>query len=200
MKRIGLLGGTFDPVHYGHIGLAQDARRQAGLDKVLLIPAKLQPFKLDKEITCGRHRLAMVELAVAKDPGLEASDYELRQKEISYTYKTLRALSAQWGEETQICFITGTDAFLKIDRWKQAEEMLTKYSFAVGSRPGYKEAELNQCIEHLKSVYNTDIVKIQNRRRDISATEIRERLSRGASLSGLVPEQVERYIKINGLY
>lgn len=200
MKRIGILGGTFDPVHYGHIGLAEDAREQAGLDKVLLVPAKLQPFKLDKQVTCGRHRLAMIQLAVEETPGLEASDYELKQEQISYTYKTLRAFSARLGANTQVYFITGTDAFLKIDQWKHAEEMLTQYSFAVGSRPGYKEAELDQCIAHLKSVYNTDIVKIHNRRRDISATEIRERLSSGVSLSGLVPEQVERYILVNGLY
>ncbi|MCQ4635908.1 nicotinate-nucleotide adenylyltransferase [Anaerovorax odorimutans] len=200
MKRIGILGGTFDPVHYGHIGLAEDAREQAGLSRVLLIPAKLQPFKLDKQVTCGAHRLAMVRLAVEDIPGLEASDYELKQEQISYTYKTLRAISAEMGEETQLCFITGTDAFLKIDKWKNAEEMLTSYSFAVGSRPGYKEMELDRCIERLKSVYNTDIVKIHNRRRDISATQIRERLESGKSLSGLVPEQVERYILINGLY
>lgn len=200
MKRIGILGGTFDPVHYGHIGLAEDAKEQAGLSKVLLIPAKLQPFKLDKQVTCGTHRLEMVRLAVEDIPGLEASDYELKQEQISYTYKTLRAISAEMGEETQLCFITGTDAFLKIDKWKNAAEMLTSYSFAVGSRPGYKEMELDRCIERLKSVYNTDIVKIHNRRRDISATQIRERLESGKSLSGLVPEQVERYILINGLY
>lgn len=200
MKRIGILGGTFDPIHYGHIGLAEDAREQAELEKVLLIPAKLQPFKLDKQITDGSHRLAMVELAVKDRPGLVACDYELKQQQISYTYKTLRAIAKQEGQEARLYFITGTDAFLKIATWKQAQEMLTRYSFVVGSRPGYRESELAQCIGELKSVYNTDIVKIENRRRNISATEIREKLEKGKDLSGLVPELVERYITVNGLY
>lgn len=200
MRRIGVLGGTFDPVHNGHIGLAEDAKKQAGLDQVLLIPAKLQPFKLDKNVTDGFHRLEMLRLAVLKSPGLIASDHELKSEGVSYTYKTLRSIQQQEGKDARLYFITGTDAFLKISTWKNAEELLKNYSFAVGSRPGYKETELNECIEHLKNVYNTDIVKIENRKRDISATEIRQRMSEGAGLTGLVPETVERYIEEHGLY
>lgn len=199
MKRIGILGGTFDPVHNGHIGLAEDARDQAGLEKVLLIPAKLQPFKLDKKVTDGFHRMEMLKLAVNNISGLAASDYELCQDQISYTYKTLRALSQQY-PEAKLFFITGTDAFLKIHMWKEAEQMLKQYSFAVGVRPGYRETELDQCIEKLKTDYNTDVIKLTNRKRDISATEIRERLKKGQPLTGLVPEEVERYIRRNGLY
>lgn len=200
MKRIGILGGTFDPIHNGHVGLAEDAMRQAGLEKVLLIPAKLQPFKLDKQVTEGSHRLEMARLAVAGISGLEVSDHELRQERISYTYMTLRDIQQQEGPGARLYFITGTDAFLKISTWKHAETMLRTHSFAVGSRPGYREEELSQCIAELKSVYNTDIVKIQNRKRDISATEIRQRLETGKSLQGLVPKAVERYIKQHGLY
>ena len=191
MKRIGILGGTFDPIHNGHIGLAEDAMEQAGLAKVILIPARLQPFKLDKQITEGNYRLEMAKLAAAPIKGLEVSDYELRHDSI-----------LEEGLEKKSClyFITGTDAFLKVSTWKHAEEMLRNYSFAVGSRPGYRDAELDQCIERLKTVYNTDIVKIENRKRDISATEIRHRLEGGKSLSGLVPEAVERYIEEHGLY
>lgn len=200
MKRIGILGGTFDPIHNGHIGLAEDARSQAGLEKVILIPARLQPFKLDKKVTEGCHRLKMAQLAAGQAEGLEVSDYELRQEHISYTYKTLRAMKEQGSPEDRLYFITGTDAFLKISTWRNAAEMLRTYSFLVGSRPGYREAELDVCIDHLKSVYNTDVIKIQNRKRNISATEIRRRLEAGESLSGLVPETVEEYIKNHGLY
>lgn len=200
MRRIGILGGTFDPIHNGHVGLAEDAKEQAGLEKVLLIPAKLQPFKLDKQVTEGSHRLEMARLAVSGISGLEVSDHELCQERISYTYMTLRDMQQQEGRDTQIYFITGTDAFLKISTWKRAEDMLRHYSFAVGSRPGYREEELTRCIEELKTVYNTDIVKIKNRQRDISATEIRQRLEIGESLKGLVPEAVERYIEQHGLY
>lgn len=200
MKRIGILGGTFDPVHNGHIGLAEDAREQVRLEKVILIPARLQPFKLDRKIADGYHRFQMVKLAVQEKCGLEVSNYELQQERISYTYMTLRALKAQSGDNSRLFFITGTDAFLKVSTWKHAKEILSTCSFAVGSRPGYRETELDECIEHLKRVYNTHIVKIHNRKRDISATEIRERLEAGESLSGMVPEAVERYIKKYGLY
>jgi nicotinate-nucleotide adenylyltransferase len=91
MRKLGILGGSFDPVHNGHIGLAVDARDQLGLDEVLLIPAKLQPFKLDKNMVSGEQRLEMIRLAVADKPGLTPCDYELQQEQISYTYKTLKA-------------------------------------------------------------------------------------------------------------
>lgn len=200
MRRIGIFGGTFDPIHNGHIGLAEDARLQLGLEQVILIPARLQPFKLEKRVTEGCHRLEMARLAVMGKRGLTVSDYELRQERVSYTYMTLRAMKEQGGEDTRLYFITGTDAFLKISQWRHAQEMLQEYSFAVGSRPGYRETELKACIEQLKSVYNTDIVRVENRQRDISATEIRQRLETGGCLRGMVPEAVERYIKQHGLY
>lgn len=200
MKRIGIFGGTFDPIHNGHIGLAEDARSQMQLEKVILIPARLQPFKLEKTVTEGCHRLEMARLAISGKDGLEVSDYELRQERVSYTYMTLRAMKEQGGENTRLYFLTGTDAFLKVSEWSHAEEMLREYSFAVGSRPGYRETELDACIEHLKNVYNTDIVKIENRQRDISATEIRQKLEAGQGLQEMVPEAVERYIKKHGLY
>ncbi len=200
MKRIGILGGTFDPIHNGHVDLAEDAKEQVGLQRVLLIPARHQPFKLDKQVAGAVHRLEMARLAVAGIPGLEVSDHELRQNRISYTYLTLEDMQRQEGANARLFFITGTDAFLKISTWKCAEQMLHNYSFAVGSRPGYREEELTYCIEALRTSYDADIVKIENRRRNISATEIRQRLERGKSLKGLVPETVERYIEQHGLY
>lgn len=200
MRKIGILGGSFDPVHNGHIGLAEDARELVGLDLVYLIPARLQPFKLDKKMADGPDRLEMIRLAAESSPGLVPCDYELRQEQISYTYKTLEAISLMEGSNAEIYFITGTDSLLQIERWMQAEDMLRKYRFIVGSRPGYKDLELARCIEHLKDEYNTYIVKIENRRRNISSTEIRERLENGQPLTGLVSGAVERYIESHGLY
>lgn len=200
MRRIGIMGGSFDPVHNGHIGLAEDARDLAGLEIVYLVPVKLQPFKLDKKMADGKDRLEMVRLAAENSPGLIVCDYELQQEQISYTYKTLEAISEMEGPETEVYFITGTDSMLQIEKWMNAKEMLCKYRFIVGSRPGYKDEELTECIEYLKKEYNTHIVKVENRRRDISSTEIREKLEKGQPLTGLVPEAVEGYINTHGLY
>lgn len=200
MRKIGILGGSFDPVHNGHIGLARDAKEQLGLDEVLMIPAKLQPFKLDRKMVSGHQRMEMIELAVADMPGITACDYELRQEEISYTYKTLKAITEMEGPETEVYFLTGTDSILQIHRWKNADELLHNYNFVVGSRPGYKDDELSECIERLKRDYNTNITKVDNHQLNISSTEIRERLESGQGLSGLVPEVVERYIIKHGLY
>ena len=95
MKRIGILGGTFDPVHCGHIHLAEDAMKQGGLDEVIFIPARLQPFKLGKKITSGEDRLAMLQLATEHTPGFAVSSYELDAEGVSYTYLTLRALQKE---------------------------------------------------------------------------------------------------------
>ena len=200
MRKLGILGGSFDPVHNGHIGLAVDARNQLGLDEVLLIPAKLQPFKLDKNMVSGEQRLEMIKLAVDDKPGLTPCDYELQQEQISYTYKTLKAISEMEGSDTEVYFLTGTDSFLQIDRWKNADEMLRTYNFVVGSRPGYKDDELRERIEFLKKEYNTNVIKVDNNQLNISSTDIRHKLESGEGLSGLVPEVVERYIIEHGLY
>ena len=199
-KKIGIFGGSFDPVHLGHIGLAKDAITEAGLDKVIFIPAKLQPFKLDKKVTPGEDRLAMLNLATDNIDGLEVSDYELKSDRISYTYLTLREMEKRLGNNVQMYFITGTDSFINIEKWKNAEELLTDFSYIVGSRPGYKMHELEECIERIQSIYNTEVIVINNKELDISSTEIRKRLETGKSAIDLIPDEVERYIREHDLY
>lgn len=199
-KKIGIFGGSFDPVHLGHIGLAKDAIIEAGLDKVIFIPAKLQPFKLDKKVTPGEDRLAMLNLATDNIDGLEVSDYELKSDRISYTYLTLREMEKSLGNDVQMYFITGTDSFINIEKWKNAEELLTDFSYIVGSRPGYKMHELEECIERIQSIYNTEVIVINNKELDISSTEIRKRLETGKSAIDLIPDEVERYIREHDLY
>lgn len=200
MKRIGIFGGTFDPVHNGHLSLAEDAAKQKSLEQVIFVPAKLQPFKLNKHVTAPEHRLAMVKAAIHGNPQFRISEYELRSPEISYTCNTLNWFKGELPAETELYFITGTDAFLNIYKWKNAEELLENYSFIVGSRPGYREEELIECIERFRKVYNTNITKIDNRRLDISATEIRQRRQQGREFGSFLPPEVERYIKQHGLY
>ncbi|MDO4545378.1 MAG: nicotinate-nucleotide adenylyltransferase [Bacillota bacterium] len=200
MKKTGILGGTFDPVHLGHLGLAGDAMEQVGLDEIILIPAKLQPFKLDKKITPGKDRLAMLRLATEDFPDFKVSDYEMTQEGVSYTYLTMRAMQQQEGPDAHLYFITGTDTFLKIETWKEATELLSSYSFIVGTRPGYRREELETCIERICCVYNTVVRNIDNVQLDISSTDIRKRLETGTSAEDLIPRKVERYIIDHGLY
>lgn len=198
--KIGILGGSFDPIHLGHIGLARDALICANLDKVVFIPAKLQPFKLGKKMTGGEDRLNMLKMALMNYEGFEISTYELDSENISYTYLTLRALKEMYGNYARLYFITGTDAFLKIDKWKNSDELLTGYSFIVGTRPGYRDEELNSFIKNIESNYGTEIIKINNEEIDVSSTEIRNAIFNGDSLRDYIPEEVERYIIQNGLY
>ena len=199
MKKIGILGGTFDPVHLGHINLAIDAKAQAGLDKVIFVPAKLQPFKLDKNVTAGEHRLAMIKEAIDGIDGLEVSPYELEAEGISYTYLTVRAMKKRFGTDARLYFITGTDSFLKIETWKNTEELIRSCSYIIGTRPGYRKQELDICIERIRRDYNTEVINIDNTQFDISSTEIRKRLESGLPCSDLIPEKTERYITANGL-
>ena len=200
MKKIGIFGGTFDPVHLGHINLALDAKLQAGLDKVIFIPAKLQHFKLDKRVTDGKDRLAMLREAVSDISGLEVSSYELDAEGISYTYLTMRAMKKAFGDDAKLYFIMGTDSFLKLEKWKNSRELLETCSYIIGTRPGYKHEELELCIERICRDYNTEVRNIDNVQLDISSTEIRRRIDKGISCGDLIPDKVERYIKDNGLY
>lgn len=200
MKRIGILGGTFDPVHCGHLHLAEDAMNQGRLDEVIFIPAGIQPFKLGKKITSGEDRLAMLQLATADHPEFTVSSIELDAEGVSYTYLTLRALQKEYGEDARLYFITGTDAFLKIELWMMAEEILSSYGFLIGTRPGYRQEELAVCMERVREHFGTEVTNIDNTKYDISSTQIRETLERGESAEGLLPEAVEDYIRRKGLY
>ena len=137
MKRIGIFGGSFDPIHYGHLHLAEEARCRAKLDQVLFIPAWVSPFKQDTQPADGSQRLEMVRMAIASNPGFSVSDMELKRREVSYTADTLRRCKAMAGGESRLYFITGTDAFLTIEQWYKSEELLRNYSFLIGTRPGY---------------------------------------------------------------
>ncbi|MBR0457563.1 MAG: nicotinate-nucleotide adenylyltransferase [Firmicutes bacterium] len=200
MKKIGILGGTFDPVHYGHIALAEDAVREAGLHEVVMIPARIQPFKQDREYASGEDRFNMLALAAGKDDHITVSKYELQQESISYTYLTLRHMQEFFGEDTRLYFITGTDSFLKIDTWMNAEELLSNYAYIIGTRPGYRQDEYRNALQRITAAYGTEVISMNKTELDISATQIRQMVAEGKSISDLVPPEVERYIREHGLY
>lgn len=198
--KIGIMGGSFDPVHNGHVNLARDALAQAALDRILLVPARMQPFKLDRTPASGADRMEMLRLALADDPQIEPSSFELDREGVSYTYLTLRGMQELLGPDVKLYFIIGTDSLLKLDTWMEAEELLTKYAYIVGSRPGYEDEALVKQQKLLEEQYGTEILWIHNRTFDVSATEIREKLAAGESVAGLIPAAVEEYIRTHGLY
>ena len=188
---VGVLGGTFDPVHNGHVALAKAALEQGNLSRLIVMPAEVQPFKRGKETAEDRHRLNMVRLAFEDMPFVEVSDYEMKNTDISYTYDTLTYLQGQYpGEE--IAFIMGTDAFLEVDTWYKGVELLETFSFLVSVRPGYRESELEEKIEHFQQLYGTKVEKLVMEMPDISSTAVRSFCSAGISLGEKVPEMCIR--------
>lgn len=199
MRKIGIFGGTFDPVHYGHIGLAEDAIREAGLDEVVMIPARIQPFKQGKKTASGEDRFQMLALLAGRDDKITVSRYELLQEGVSYTYLTMRHMQEFFGD-AKLYFISGTDSFLKIETWMNAEELLDNYAYIIGTRPGYMQDELAETMKRVNKEHGTEVINIHNRQRDISATEIRQRLADGEKIDDLVPPVVAGYIEEHGLY
>ena len=184
MSKIGVLGGTFDPIHNGHVALGLAAMEEVELDKLIVMPAHIQPFKQHKKIAQDVHRLAMAQLAFKGREGVEVSDYELTKGDISYSYDTMAYLKTLYPYD-ELYFVMGTDSFLKVDRWYKGESLLEEFSFIVSSRPGYPEKVLEAKIRFLEEDYGT---------------EIREAALFGESISHLVPKPVEDYIYENGLY
>ena len=142
----------------------------------------------------------MLALAAGKNDHVTVSKYELEQEGVSYTYLTLRHMQEFFGEDTRLFFITGTDSFLKLDTWKNAPELLTKYSYIIGTRPGYRQDEYEEALERITSAYGTEVISMNRTELDISATQIREMVAAGEDISDLVPPEVNRYISEHGLY
>ena len=197
--KIGILGGSFDPIHLGHKSLGEAAIRELNLKKLIVMPAKIQPFKQDRQVTPAYQRKIMAELAFIGNEKVDVSDYEIEKSDVSYTYDTLTYLK-QYFPDDQLYFILGTDSFIQINKWYKGIELLQNFSFAVSTRPGYKEKELEETILKYKQKYNSEVVKIESNMPDISSTEIRARIKAGESASDLIPYSVERYIKENELY
>ena len=195
--RIGVFGGTFDPIHMGHLVVAEDARAALGLDKVLFIPAGQPWFKSYRQITGSHHRLAMVRLAVESNPSFEVSDIEVMRSGPSYTVDTLSELREQHGG-AEFVVILGVDALREIDRWHQPRMLFEMASVVGMARPGASldPSVLNAAIPGASSrMHLVDSTLI-----DISGTEIRQRVAAGRSIRYRVPAGVERYISENGLY
>ncbi len=199
MKAIGVLGGTFDPIHLGHYALGRAAIEEVSLHKLIVMPANIQPFKQNKKVSQDIHRLAMSRLAFADCPNAEVSDYEIKKGDVSYSYDTMSFLKDIYPDE-DLFFVMGTDSFINVDKWYKGGDLLQNFSFIVSSRPGYPEKELDARIRFYYEDYGTRIIKLQSEMPDISSTDIRKNAIAGKPFKHLVPEAVEEYIIKNGLY
>ena len=210
-SRIGILGGTFDPIHLGHIESARAAQRALTLDRVVIIPSRVPPHRPQQPVASPFHRFAMAALAVNGEPRLSVSDTELAAPGPSYTADTLTRLHGQGLTASQIFFITGSDAFAEIETWARFPEVLDLAHFVVIARPGYElemlRGRLPQLADRMSvagAMSGTDggagIFLVPARTPDVSSTEIRRRIAAGESLNGFVPSPVEWHIVEHQLY
>lgn len=197
--RIGILGGTFDPIHLGHLLIAEESRESLGLDRVLFVPAGRPWLKEGQPLTGAFHRVKMVELAIASNPHFELRRNEVDRAGLSYTVDTLQELRAEGEADTDFFFILGVDALASFPRWKEPERILDLCRLVVASRPGYGEEELRTIMSRLDSREDR-ICLLPVHNVDFNATEIRRRAAAGRSFKYQVPEAVEAYIWEQGLY
>ncbi|MFC2031263.1 nicotinate-nucleotide adenylyltransferase [Chloroflexota bacterium] len=198
IERLGILGGTFDPIHHGHLVAAGEAYHQLGLDRVLFVPAGNPPHKLRDPITAARHRLRMLELATAEAPHLGISHVDLERPGPCYTLDTLRTLRAEWGPEPAFFFVEGADSLAEILTWHQPERLIELCELAVVERPGITiDLDLlDQQLPGLAAVVHW----VQMPLLEISSSDLRARVREGRPIRGLLPPEVESYIREQRLY
>ncbi len=200
---VGVLGGTFDPVHCGHLHLARSAREARGLDPVLLVPAADPPHKERANLTPAAHRVAMLERALAEEPGLEVCRIEVDRPGPSYTVDTLRALRDAH-PDTEYRLLLGADMIPELHKWREVEEVLRLGRPIIATRPSTEltRETLTQVLDPSLHGYAQALAQtlLPIAPRDVSSTEVRARVRRGESIEGLVPPLVAAYIRAYGLY
>lgn len=197
MAKIGLLGGTFDPIHNGHLHLGISSKNQLGLSEVVYIPAGNPPHKTSVR-TDNEHRLNMIKLAISGEAGLSVSDYEIKKKTRSYSVETIEHFINEFPED-EFVFILGEDSLDYIESWHDAKRLLTICPFAVLKRGGYETGILEK-IRFLEEKYGADISLIEVEKMEISSSKIREMVSLGEDIGDFVSYKVKDYIEKNGLY
>ncbi len=194
--RIGVLGGTFDPVHYGHLRLAEEVREALGLQRVWLIPAFVSPFRTAEQLSDPTHRLQMLQLAAQDNPHFTVSDIEIQRGGVSYTVETLHALQAQL-PDTELYLILGADALRGFPTWREPERIVQVCQLAAGVRPDH---DLPTTLNALPEPIRARVQPIPTTPLDISASELRQRVRARRSIRYLTPPNVIEYIHQHRLY
>jgi len=200
MKRIGIMGGTFNPIHKGHLALARAAREEFALDQVVFIPSGNPPHKKASEIIDKEDRYQMVKIALRGNPGYFASRIELDRPGFSYAVDTFNALKRHYGKSAKLFYIMGLDSINEILEWRKPLELFKLCEFIVGTRPGTRLRTFRRLVKFPPLQKEVDKIHLMELKENISASEIRERVREGKSVSRLIPRVVERYIRRKGLY
>jgi len=197
MQRLGIMGGTFDPIHYGHLLMAEEARQAFALDEVVFVPNGRPAHKKAYLVSSPGDRYAMTRLATASNPRFSASRMEIDRAGVSYTIDTLREFRALYPNLEEQYFVTGADAVLEILTWHEYDHLVSECRFIAVTRPGFVLEQLSEIIsaEFLSRVSFLPIPGLE-----ISSTDIRQRVHEGRSIKYLTPEPVEAYIEQHGLY
>ncbi len=197
--KVGILGGTFDPVHLGHLIIAEEAAEQLALDRVMFVPAGNPRFKEASYVSPACTRLKMLRLALEGDPLFCIDTLELERDGPTYTVDTLEELTSRLSSGVELYFIIGLDALTELDRWKSPDRILQLCRLAAMRRPGYTRLE-TQALDDSVPGLRDRVCSIENIQVDISSSDIRRRVREGLSIRYLVPEAVERYIRNEGIY
>jgi len=201
VMRLGILGGSFDPVHYGHLLLAESARDQCQLDQVWLLPAAVPPHKQDRQLTSAEHRIAMLELAIAGEPAFSVCRFEVDRGGINYTYATLERIKSEY-PDWQLFFVLGADMLHDLPHWREPSRICQLAILVVVARPGAGEPDFSL----LSGIATPERIDLMRRHRvvmpqvGISSSDLRCRIAQGRSIRFQTPRAVEEYIRTHGLY
>lgn len=198
-KKIGILGGSFDPIHNGHLAIAKSAYHAFSLDEIWLIPAGHSPNKVEESMTAAELRLKMTSLAAKPYAHFKVSDVEVRSSETSYTYRTLEKLK-HLHPDTAFSFIMGADSLDYFDKWVHPERICQNANLLVAVRDDFTKADLEKKIAQIQSQFLAEIHILPIEKKEISSHEIREKIAAGEDVSAHLPQAVYDFIRKEGLY
>ena len=193
-----IFGGSFDPIHRGHVRMADAAVKELSLDKLYFMPNYVSPFKLDQKVTPPDYRVEMIKRVLDYNNAFELSEYEIRREEPSYTIETLEYFTEAYGEGLH--FVLGYDSVMTIDKWYRGKEILSRYPLITARRPGTSDGECSAKIEEYRYLYNTDITILELEPFEAASSDIRKMAANGEPIDRYVLPSVEEYIKLHEIY
>lgn len=197
--RKGILGGTFDPIHNGHLFIAHEAVHELQLDQLIFMPSGRPPHKTNKDITEGSIRYGLIETAIRNEPKFDISDYELKKNGLSFTYQTVEYFK-QIDPDTEWFFITGVDCLMELSTWRNVDRIFKVCNLVVFNRSGYNKGDIDARVKELEALYQTKINFLNIPILEISSTYIRKSIQTGKTVRPLVPESVYQILLELGLY